>query len=238
MTGNMKSAGIIAAGLGSRLKPHSPGLPKPLVRVAGKPLVYWVVSGLRDAGAGSITILLNTSGDPVRTYLEDVFADIKWCFLCKNTASSWESFRLVSKNLAESQTKFLVSTVDALIPPTSIAHFVQQAFEQKAAAAMALTRFVEDEKPLWADTDTSGRITALGEHASRRSAVTCGLYALSSSLAAAMPAASKYGRLRDYWSGLINDGQSVRGVLLKDSVDVDRPEDLPAAEKVITCFGA
>ncbi len=236
MTGNRIAAGIIAAGLGSRLKSHDPKLPKPLVCVSGKPLVYWVVSGLRSAGVESITILLNTSGDAVRKYLEDVFADIKWSFLRKDTASSWESFRLVSRNLAESQAKFLVSTVDALIPPAGIAHFARQAFEREEEA-MALTRFVEDEKPLWADTDAAGRITALGERASQRTAVTCGLYALSGSLAAAMPAASKYDRLRDYWSDLIHDGQPVRGVLLENTVDVDRPEDLPAAEKVITCFG-
>lgn len=237
------AAGIIAAGLGSRLKPHNPGLPKPLVRVAGKPLVHWVVSSLQSAGVDSITILLNTSGDTVRKYLEEVFSGIQWRFLRKDTASSWESFRLVSRKLSESEEKFLISTVDALIPPASMAHFAHQAFKpcggkNSPSAAMALTRFVEDEKPLWADTDASGRITDLGECASQRTAVTCGLYALSSSLTAAMPAASKYGRLRDYWGGLINNGQPVRGVLLKDTVDVDRPEDLPAAEKVITCFGA
>ena len=38
---------------------------------------------------------------------------------------------------------------------------------------------MEDEKPLWAATDPSGRVTAFGDAASRKDAVTCGLYALT-----------------------------------------------------------
>ena len=94
------AAGIIAAGLGSRLKAARPDMPKPLVEVRGKPLVHWVTEGLRRAGFKSIVILLNSSGDPVRRYLETNFAALDWTFLRQDTRSSWETFQIVSSETA------------------------------------------------------------------------------------------------------------------------------------------
>ncbi|MFH2202510.1 MAG: NTP transferase domain-containing protein [Elusimicrobiota bacterium] len=246
MTAPLARAGIIAAGLGSRLSAAHPDTPKPLVPVRGKPLVYWVVANLRSAGIRHITILLNTSGDAVRTYLEENFADLHWRFLRRDTASSWESFRLVSRTLAQDSGDFMISTVDALIRPADIARFSGEALAPATggapspAAALALTGFVEDEKPLWAQRDAAGNICALGEDVSpeQRLSVTCGLYALTRALPEAMPAAAAHGKLRSYWTDLIRSGAVVRGVLLQDTIDVDRPEDLSAAEKVISCYGA
>ncbi|MFH1724667.1 MAG: NDP-sugar synthase [Elusimicrobiota bacterium] len=240
------SAGIIAAGRGSRLHDAYPGTVKPMVPVGGKPLIYWVVSSLRAAGVRSLVVLLNSSGDPARAYLQERFAGLTMTFLREDTASSWESFRLVSRRLAERAESFMISTVDALIPPEQTRRFAREALapfpasgsEGRPAAALALTRFVEDEKPLWADVDAGGLVTALGPAASRREAVTCGLYSLGRPVTAAMPAASAHGRLRDFWTDLLKSGRPVRGVLLADSVDVDRPEDLPAAERMTSCFGA
>jgi len=235
----MTHAGIIAAGLGSRMSASHPGVPKPLVPVEGKPLVHWVASSLRRAGVRDITILLNTSGDGVRTYLEKNCADVRWRFLRRDTASSWESFRLVSRTLAQEAERFMISTVDAIVQPSECARFAREALAPGAEAALALTEFVEDEKPLWADADPAGRVQALGEDVApaRREAVTCGLYALTGALPKAMPEADAHGKLRSYWIDLVRRGRPVRGVLLRDTVDVDRPEDLAAAAKVISCYG-
>lgn len=47
---------IFAAGLGTRLKPITDTLPKALVPVAGKPLLYHVVSKLKEAGISDFVI--------------------------------------------------------------------------------------------------------------------------------------------------------------------------------------
>jgi len=229
-------AGIIAAGEGSRLKEARPGTPKPLVSVAGRPLVHWVVEGLRAAGARSIVILLNTSGDAVRSYLESAFPDVTWTFLREDTASSWESFRLVSRRLASETERFIISTVDALIPPADVARFAREALSGPEAAALAVTPFVDDEKPLWADLDDAGRVSALGARASQRRCATCGLYALRRSTALDMPPAPTYARLRDYWAALVESGSPVRGMVLGKTIDVDRPQDLGIAEAAVRAF--
>ncbi|MBI5200115.1 MAG: NTP transferase domain-containing protein [Elusimicrobia bacterium] len=217
-------AGIIAAGLGERLR--SAGTVKPLVPVAGRPLVHWTVAGLQHAGVDSITILLNTKGGEVRRSLAAAFPKIDWRFLEWDSPSSWESFRRVSVELAAQAERFLVSTVDALARPDDVARFAARA--KDSDAALAVTPFIDDEKPLWADSE-NGRIVAVGADSVKRDRATCGLYGLSRRLAAGLPE-QKHERLRDYWTSLCRSGVSIAAVELEKTIDVDRPEDLAVAE--------
>lgn len=229
-------AGIIAAGDGLRLAGAFPGLPKPLVPVHGRPLVDWVVGSLRAAGARSIVVFLNTQGRAARGHLKTGFPDVQWTFLSRDTRSSWETFRLVSRALAGTSERFLVSTVDALVPPPEAARFAREACAAMLAGAqgaLALTRFVDDEKPLWAQLGDDGFVTALGDDVRRREHATCGLYAMTRSAAEAMPGPEAHGRLRDYWIALIRGGACILGVPLAKTLDVDRPQDLAQAEEFL-----
>lgn len=223
-------AGIIAAGEGSRLA--SSGVIKPMVLVAAKPLIYWVAAGLRSSGCKEIVVLTNSRGGAVGPHLTAAFPDVKFDFVTADTASSFESFKLVSKRLAATDEEFVVSTTDALIKPEDVARFINECKKSKVKAGMALTKFVDDEKPLWADVD-GARITALGDDAKRKDAATCGLYYMTRSAATDLTATKSYSRLRDYWTHLVASGD-VNGIILSKSLDVDRPEDLAAAESFLT----
>lgn len=225
-------AGIIAAGEGSRLSKASP-LPKPLIPVAGKPLVHWIAESLSAAGCREITVLTNSRGGAVPPSLSAAFPGTRFDFITADTASSFESFRLVSLRLAETAESFVISTTDALIPPADLRAFLDACLRSKAAAGLALTSFVDDEKPLWADLDASGRVTALGESARERKFVTSGLYFLTRAAAARLPEAGAHSRLRDFLAALVRDA-AVAGVPLSKTLDVDRPKDLAAAEKFLT----
>ncbi|MCM2305197.1 MAG: NDP-sugar synthase [Elusimicrobia bacterium] len=229
----MKAA-IIAAGEGSRLSASHPGQIKPMIRIAAKPLIHWVVVGLRSAGCKDIVVLTNSRGGKVAPYLAAAFPDVNFDFVTADTASSFESFRLVSLRLAETEEEFVVSTVDALISPEDVARFITECRTANAAAGLALTLHVDDEKPLWADTDAKGRVTALGADAKDKNAVTCGLYYMTRSAATAIPNAERHSRLRDYLQQLVASGAAVVGITLSKSLDVDRPEDLEAAESFLT----
>lgn len=226
----LRWGGIIAAGEGSRLSAFP--MAKPLVPVAGRPLVDWALEAHRAAGVRRLVVLLNSRGDAVREHLRGSVRGMDLVFLKRDTASSWESFRLVSRTLAGQADRFMLSTVDTVLSPADAGRFGRTALLGRASAALGLTRFVDDEKPLWADLGPDGRIAALGEDAVRRDAVTCGLYALSGRAVRAMPEARAHARLRDYWRALVRAGESVRGVVLEEAVDVDRPEDIAAAGKL------
>ena len=220
-------AGIIAAGEGSRLSAVS--AIKPLAAVAGKPLIHWIVDGLKFAGCEKITVLTNSKGTAVPPSLAAAFPDVKFDFMTADTASSFESFRLVALRLAETNQDFVISTTDALLRTEDVRKFVASCRASRCDAGLALTAFVDDEKPLWADVDEVGLVTHLGADAQTRRFVTCGLYYMTRTAARELPLASTHSRLRDYLSSLTATVR-VCGPVLSKSLDVDRPEDLAAAE--------
>jgi NDP-sugar pyrophosphorylase family protein len=228
------AAGIIAAGEGSRLAASHPGVPKPLVPVGGRPLSHWVVGALRAAGAADISVLTNSRGAAVPPSLAAAFPDVAFDFMTADTASSYESFRLVAQRLAERAENFVISTVDAIVPAGDAARFWAECRAARADAGLALTEHVDDEKPLWVDVDEVGLVAAVGEDARTRRRVTCGLYYLTRAAARRLPSAGAHGRLRDYWRSLAGSGARIAGPTLSKTLDVDRPCDVAAAEAHLT----
>lgn len=222
-------AGVIAAGEGSRLAASYPGIVKPLVPVAGRPLSHWIVGSLAEAGADALTVLINSRGVDVPSSLRAAFPQLNFDFMTADTASSFESFRLTALRLAEKSEDFLISTVDALVPPKDIARFRADCRAARADAGLALTVHVDDEKPLWADVDELGFVTAVGDDVRARRRVTCGLYYLTRGAAERLPEAATHARLRDFWRALCAQGARVAGPLLSETLDVDRPQDVAAA---------
>ena len=59
---------ILAAGKGERLKPLTNEIPKPLIKIKGKPLLEWSLIKLRSAGIKEIVINLHHLGDQIINY--------------------------------------------------------------------------------------------------------------------------------------------------------------------------
>ena len=230
---NFEYAGIIAAGDGARLRTSYPTFPKPLVPVAGMPLCHWVINSLIQAGIKNLTVLLNSRGQAVRESLSSTFPEIRWSFLVQDTASSWESFRLLARALSEKSQSFIISTVDSLIPPAQVQLFVREALRRQTGAGLALTKFIDDEKPLWADLDPEGLITALGPQSRLHTYVTAGLYHLAREVVLQMPEAAAHDSLRNYWISLAENHTPLAGIVLSKTLDVDRPEDIQQAENFL-----
>lgn len=56
---------ILAAGRGSRMRPLTDNVPKPLLEVHGKPLIEWHIDRLRDAGVQDIVINIAWLGEQI-----------------------------------------------------------------------------------------------------------------------------------------------------------------------------
>jgi len=65
------TAMILAAGLGSRMRPLTNHTPKPLLEIGGKPLIVWHIERLRDAGFTDIVINVAYLGQQIIDYLGD-----------------------------------------------------------------------------------------------------------------------------------------------------------------------
>lgn len=67
MTQRIDQAFILAAGLGTRLRPYTDHCPKPMVQLRGRPIIDHVMDRLRDAGVRRVTVNLH--------YMADMLAD-------------------------------------------------------------------------------------------------------------------------------------------------------------------
>ncbi len=61
-------AWVLSAGEGTRMRPLTANIPKPLLPVAGKPFLRHVVEALRDGGIADISILIGWQAKRVREY--------------------------------------------------------------------------------------------------------------------------------------------------------------------------
>jgi NDP-sugar pyrophosphorylase family protein len=221
---SIRRGGIIAAGEGSRLRADGWQGSKPLVEVAGKPLIAHALDRLRAAEIARPCVIINQESSDSRQWLE---AHGGQCDLVvRTTPSSYVSFQLVADRLAGAPC--VITTVDSILPVASFCRFVDEAASfPKGAVVLGLTDHVDDEKPLWATLQPGERrIVKLGDDSS--GLITGGLYALPANRPAA-PSAG-FDRLRDYLTWLVTSGFPVYGIVLPLVFDIDRARDIAAAE--------
>jgi hypothetical protein len=90
------TGGIIAAGEGSRLRRAGVTTPKPMVPVAGVPLIESVIRNFVAAGIHSIRIIVNESEQDCADWVRSRFSEVDADLIVKTTASSLESFLAVA----------------------------------------------------------------------------------------------------------------------------------------------
>jgi NDP-sugar pyrophosphorylase family protein len=227
------SGGIIAAGAGSRLRQAGWPMPKPLVPVAGVPLIEHVICNFILAGITSLVIIVNEQERDCANWVQSRFPNINLRFIVKTTRSSLESFFEVAPCLGSG--RGLISTVDAWCPQEEFVTFISAARQcPPEATVLAVTPLVADERPLWVALDASGRITSLGEEAGE--VVTAGMYLVPERLRRLSPP-RELGRLREFLAWLVKQGEPVYGVVMPNVVDVDRAEDVALAERLARRLG-
>jgi NDP-sugar pyrophosphorylase family protein len=230
-------AGIIAAGHGERLRAGGLATPKPLVEIAGRPLIARAIAAARAAGAASVACIVNAETDRVRRFLENEDFGLPVEIVQRTTMSSAESFLALRPHLESGP--FLLLTVDAVLAPAAVAALVARARElPDAAGVLGVTTLVDDEKPLWAELDDRGRIRSLGDRA-RAHHVTAGVYFLKPVVYALADAAQPgaWSAFRVFLGSLLEHGHALYGYDVGASVDVDRPEDIAAAERLLGLGG-
>jgi NDP-sugar pyrophosphorylase family protein len=220
------AGGIIAAGEGRRLRRDGFTLAKPLVPVAGVPLIGGVIRNFVAAGISSLRIIVNEEETDCVDWVRSRFPELAASFIVKTTASSLESFVAVAS--AVTPDPILISTVDAWCVETDFVRFVEAARRRPPdSTVLAVTPLVADEKPLRVELDETGRVTSIG--GAGGDLVTAGLYLVSPPVRAIAPPPG-LGRLREYLTWLWRTGEPLYGEIIETVVDVDRAEDVALAE--------
>jgi NDP-sugar pyrophosphorylase family protein len=227
-------AGIIAAGLGERLRRGGYEQPKPLVPINGRPLIDYALAGIAAAGVSQVACIVNEQSCGIEAHCTSCWPQLCFDFVRRTTPSSMESLFTLAPLLASG--RFLLLTVDAVMAPSLVRDFCAATTARaQADGILAVTTLVDDEKPLWVRTNDAGQIIALGPDAEGSGLVTAGLYVFEPRIFAEIPAAraAQLTALRQFLGHLLARGYRLEAVSIGKSVDVDRPEDITVAESFV-----
>ena len=226
--------GIIAAGTGERLTRGGISVPKALIRIAGEPLIARAIRAAVSVQAKSVACIINDLTPELDRYLYSSTWPVPLDIIKKTTPSSMESLFSLAPLLADEP--FLLLTVDAVFPFASLKRFLTKASSlSDAQAVLALTRFVDDEKPLWVKTDRVHRVRAMGDAARPTPYVTAGFYYFEPSIFHLVESARarRLSALRQFLGLLLDSGYRLYGLPVSKTIDVDHPKDIEMAEQYV-----
>ncbi len=72
---------ILLAGLGTRLRPHTYSRPKPLVNVAGKPVLAHILDGMASLKFDEIVFVVGYLGDQIEDYVTKNYPHLRACYV-------------------------------------------------------------------------------------------------------------------------------------------------------------
>ena len=227
---------IIAAGEGSRLAQEGVAKPKPLVELSGEPMIGRLISIFLRCNAQSISIIVNEYMTEVREYLESLKLPVPLNLVVKTTPSSMHSFYELSRVMKPG--KFCLTTVDTIFREPDFARYIA-AFEADTEndGMMAVTPFIDDEKPLYVETDDQMNIVAFRDAAwDGAKYVSGGIYALNEKSFDVVKECIDNGvsRMRNFQRALVSSGLKLKAYSIDKIIDVDHAEDIATAQKFIS----
>jgi NDP-sugar pyrophosphorylase family protein len=225
--------GIIAAGDGMRLKEEGIKEPKPLLKVFGKTLLERVLDITKNYDFNSCNLIIN---EKFKAEVEDSaifskYKDTRIKCLYKSTPSSLHSLNALKSFLFEDS--FCLMTIDSIFREKEFSSFLNQAEkENEGDGLIAVTNFVDDEKPLWVELNSDYEIMSFGSSKENLEFVTGGIYYFKKGIIERTDTAlsKNMSRLRNFLQYLIETGVKLKAFPFSKIIDVDHKSDLKEAE--------
>lgn len=226
---------IIAAGEGSRLVQEGVALPKPLVDLDGRPMIKRLIDLFMRHNPESLSIIVNEQMTQVRDYLLSLELPVPIYLVVKSTPSSMHSFYEVSRGFGDG--KFCLTTVDTIFRDDEFGRYIDAfAADGKADGYMAVTPFIDDEKPLYVDVDADMKITAFRDEPwNGAKYISGGIYGLTGRALPVLERCIESGmsRMRNYQRALVGEGLDLHAYPFEKIVDVDHAADIATARDFI-----
>ena len=231
---------ILAGGLGSRFVKEGYECPKPLVPLFGRPMMGVLIDTLMKCGAERIYVGANARMQQLLDYLEELKKDgLPVEVRPIITDNSYCTLKAASEGI---EGKFIAMTCDAIFPTDEFKDYVKAVDEAaEDVALMGLTRFVEDESPLYARLADNGEVIDYrygGEPFAEGTIVSAGLYGLSGKIMGVIPELGlEPESLSDFQRLLaVSTPVKVKPYEFTIAFDVDNSRDREHAEEFLARF--
>lgn len=222
---------VIAAGEGSRLVEEGIIEPKPLVRINGETMIDRLLRIFLENNAESISIIVNNEMTVVQKYVQGLKLAVPVNIVVKSTPSSMHSFYELTPYLKGG--KFVLTTVDTMFREEEFAEYVSE-FDKSTDidALMAVTDYIDDEKPLYVETDGNLDIIGFKDVVySGARYISGGIYGLSVNALDILRDSMMEGvsRMRNYQRRLVENGLKLKAYPFSKIIDVDHASDIEKA---------
>ena len=224
---------IISAGEGSRLSQEGVRLPKPLVQLNGTAMIDRLVRIFTANGADEIVVIINNEVPLTKTHLAELAqtSEVPLRVIVKTTPSSMHSFYELSPYLKGD--RFCLTTVDTVFREDEFARFIEAFKASDKDGMMAVTDYIDDEKPLYIGTDLALNITGFYDTPMADTKyISGGIYCLSPRSIETLEACIREGksRMRNFQRQLVTDGLRLEAYPFSKILDVDHADDIQKAE--------
>ena len=223
---------IIAAGEGSRLREEGYKVPKGLVEVAGMPMIDRIISICKEFEPESISCIVNEESPELAEHIRSIVNGTELNMVIKSTPGSMHSFYHLKEFLTDE--RFCLFTVDSIFDSAEFREYIEYSVEHtEYDGVLAVTSYIDDEKPLYVELNGSGEITGFYDQpGDNRNFVTGGIYFFRPKVFKALDRCIDEGlhKLRNFQRMLIDMNFRIKAYKFKKIVDVDHKEDIRKAE--------
>ena len=220
---------IMAGGKGTRLRPYTTTLPKPLMPVGDRPILNLVMDGLRDAGVERVTLAVNHMAEVIMAFFgsgEKFGLRIDYSVEDKPLGTI-APLKLI-KDLPET---FIVMNGDTLTDIDYAALYKAHISSGKPLTIATHKRRVEIDFGVLEVDESSGSVAGFREKPTSHFEVSMGVYVFNRSLLDRVPDDEPYG-LDDLVLGMLEDGQPINAYRFDGYwLDIGRPADYDQANQ-------
>jgi glucose-1-phosphate thymidylyltransferase len=106
---------IPVAGAGTSLRPHTFTQPKPLIPVAGKPIIFFIIDQLIEIGVQEYVFIIGHLGDKLQLELEENYPNLEMEFVIQSNRLGIGHAIWTAKSTFEDTTEILIILGDTII---------------------------------------------------------------------------------------------------------------------------
>jgi len=197
---------ILAGGLGTRLRPYTLFVPKPMLPLGDKPLMEHILELLVRYDIKEVMVTVSYLRKTIEDYFgdgEDFGVSIRYVRTVRpmGTAGQLKTVEPYVKG------SFVVLYGDSLID-ADLSKMIQYHRDKKALATLMLMPYRESLTYGFIDSDEEGRVTAWREKPSVEGWINVGCYVMEPSFLKFIPAATMYG-MNDAFNAALKKGERI-----------------------------